>query len=188
MRAFTVLACVLNSGCGSVRGKIGWAAITLVILLILLAVVSGFPEGQEPHELKRYASVQEAEQVAGLYIPRPGPQYSATYTSLEWWGHDHWPVSYTSYSVVGVANRSIGVSVGPHDYLDSPSDTLIMNGTPTTIGGRSGWIMGETDVARGTRLFAFMCGSVDDLTVWCEVDVPKHIGFDALEAFVATIR
>jgi hypothetical protein len=167
-----------TGGLGLRKRRITWpwvaalvvVGVPLLLYLFLLLAITHVDDG---YRSVTYTSVQEAEQAAGFHIPAAGSEYSVTDTYLERWGDDGWPSSHTSYAVAGVANRVISVIVEPHDYLDTPRYTFVEDGTPTTIGGRAGWIIGEDEAARW-RTLVFVCGTVDDLKVWCEVSAHER--------------
>jgi len=170
----------------------GWITVAVVAVLVTCVALDGFPKlkHREPRT-ERYASVEEAEEAAGFHIPRPGPEYSVESTTLEWWGHDDRPVSYTSYHGPGLESRFISVTVAlREEYPDDPGyrAMLAQLGMSTTIGARTGWLTGWNDPARASRRFTFECGSLDGAALWCEVSAAKDIGRDVFEAFIATLE
>jgi hypothetical protein len=167
---------------------LAWVAVGITILTVALVVVVVLGGGiqQEASETEYYASIEEAEQVAGFHIPRAGPEYPVNYTLLTWDPGKDLPLSETSYEVPGIPRRFFGLEVGPRYYYPYPTqDRPTVEGEPMTIGGKSGWIVSENEFGWD---FAFECGSVDDLTVWCEAGRGRDEGFDAFEAFIASIH
>ncbi len=192
VRAVGVVALVLLALVLLVHGLRGWVAVVITIPVVALVgiwvlfAVDLIEITREEPESEYYASIEEAEQVAGFRIPRAGAEYPARHTLLTWYYGKDLPLCEISYEVPGVPRGGFGMNVGPRYYYPYPNeDTPTVQGEPMTIGGRSGWMLWETEGGWG---FAFECGSVDHATVWCEVIGGKDVGLDAFEAFIASIR
>lgn len=192
VRPVAVVALVLLALVLRLHGLRGCVAVGITIPVVALVgiwVLMGLDLieiTEEEPEYEYYESIEEAEQVAGFGIPRAGAEYPVNYTLLTWYAGDDRPLGETSYDVPGVPQRAFGLKVGPYYHFHyAHLDGSIVHGEPMTIGGRSGRMVRDDDVR---WRFAFECGSVDDVTVWCEVGARKDLGFDAFEAFIASIH
>ncbi len=91
------------------------------------------------------------------------------------------PLSTTEYIVPG-ASDSIGLDIGPANYWN---EGALTTGTRATIGGKDGWLLRNDSVG---IVFAFQCGTVDNVGLWCLVRAPADkVGRNAFDEFVRTI-
>jgi hypothetical protein len=185
--ALLLLALVLRLH--GLRGCVAVGITIPVVALVGIWVLMGLDLieiTEEQAESERYASIEEAEQVAGFHIPRAGREYPVSSTYLTWYPGEDRPESDTCYDLPGAARRSFSVKVGPYYHFHyAHLGGSIVHGQPMTMGGRSGRMVRDDEVR---WRFAFECGSVDDVTVWCEVRGDKDQGLEALEAFIASIH
>lgn len=139
------------------------------------------------YPFKSYTSFEEAEQVAGYHIPHASAEYPVAFghTTLQWFSQLDRPKSDTQYVYPPLAGTrtSIGVTVSP-SYFYPKGDETVTSGKPMTVGGKAGWMLEEGFA----WIFAFECGSVDDVKVWCQVMAGKEVGWEAFDQFVSTLQ
>lgn len=191
--------------------RVGLGAVIAVILLLVLLYLGlafgwvevtseepssdtfGMPvtDGEEaddwPFEgfpIEGYSSFEEAEQVAGYHVPRPSPEYPASFgrTHLRWFPQFERPLSETHYSYPPDPSSFIYVLVRPSYFSNDP--TKLRSGRPMTVGGKSGWMLPDEDDYK----LDYPCGEVDGYEVWCNVSASKDIGWEAFEHFVSTLE
>jgi hypothetical protein len=130
-----------------------------------------------------FTSVEEAANVAQFDIPQPSAAYpmATGKTHLRFLPQFERPVSETQYAYVPLFPTSFTVNVGPSYFWRG--DETWTSGMPTQIGGLEGWMSEDGFV----RDFAYKCGAIDSVTVWCVVRAPLKIAKPDFEAFVDTL-
>ena len=136
--------------------------------------------------LTAYSSYADAEAVAGYHIPHSDlypPSHKENTVVLRTLprGNPDWrPYAESLYDYPPLTPESFTVDVGPS--YDWGGDSTFTSGTPTSIGGRSGWLI------HGGVKFAYKCGTIDDVTLWCSVTGPSELPADKFAEFVASIH
>ncbi len=133
--------------------------------------------------LQEFSSISDAERVAGYHIPEPSADYPMGFdqTALRNLRGYRRPMSSTEYTYAPLAPTSIGLVVAPsYDWSGS-----LAKGTNTLVGGHQGWLMRNDAIA---ITFAFTCGTVDGVDVWCVVRAPAEVGLPAVDDFVASVH
>jgi hypothetical protein len=70
--------------------------------------------------------------------------------------------------------------------LFSDGDVTMMQGSQIPLGDKDGWLSESDDGV--TRLFSYVCGSVNAETLWCTVVAATEIERDTFDRFVRSLR
>ena len=129
--------------------------------------------------LKSFSTFEQAEVVAGYHIPRATADFPMRRheTTLRTGRTNARPSSETLYVYPAAPDLALSVDVGPSYYW---SDGAFTNGSPTTIGRWSGWLTTDSRYS-----FAFRCGEVDNVELWCIAWAAPELSRDVFERFVA---
>jgi hypothetical protein len=138
--------------------------------------------------LSEYTSFTDAEAAAGYHIPQsslyphPYPQSVVALRRLPRGKPDWRRAAESHYTYPPLAPEGITVNVGP-SYLYR-GDTTFTQGAPTTIAGISGYMFPSDNVFE----FDYRCGTVDSVSLWCQVWGPKGMGRAKFDEFVVSLH
>jgi hypothetical protein len=134
--------------------------------------------------LNKFSSYADAEAVAGYHIPRsdlyPHP-FTETTVVLRTLprGEPGWrPSAESQYTYPPLAPETFVVEVGPS--YDWGGDSTWTAGPTASIGDKGGWLIHGK--------FAYKCGEIDGVTLWCSIWGPAALPPGKLDEFIASVH